>query len=195
MSDLNIKSYFYLGLFILTALFCVACATDPRIATSQEIEQQVALKTKADNQTEIWSAPELRVSHFRIRFYGYDTVDYYLIAEKSLQQADAKVFFRLKIDANYGSPIRHYDIAHQDNGLDKPIEHMDHQSVRCQLFSDMYDGCLYRDRGDIELSLAELEKGRIVGINFTVKSSERNYEQIDLPPHYINGFLNVVLKP
>ena len=56
----------------------------------------------------------------------------------------------------------------------------------------MKDGafaCLYRDRGQIELSRAMLETGRYVGLEFTLGSTDVSYEHVDLPANYVDGFI------
>jgi len=185
------------SLFLLSWVVLVleGCALDARNATSVEIQQAIKSESATTPYHRVWSAPPLLVSHFRTRFYGYDTVDYHLSASQS-GQSSSPTLYHLKVDANYGGLPRHYDLAKSTNSSQYPAYKLRHETLRCQFFGDMQDACLYRDRLDFELSLAELEAGRHSGMTLTLASADnKEYEQIDLPPAYIDGFLAVIQSP
>jgi hypothetical protein len=161
-----------------------------------EIEQQTKTLTFPGSPVEMLSAPQLQVRHFQELYYGYNTVYYNLAAYKSDQSAN-DTSYRLDFDANYGADhsaatSRHYNLAKTDNGMAFPTNHLRHEMVRCQVFRDIGDGCLYRDRATVELSLAELEAGRQSGMNLTLSSADKEYEHLYLPAQYVDGFLRAV---
>ena len=179
---------------LVTVLLLSGCA-DLRNATSADIRQMVVLKAADDSSNQFWVAPELQVRRYRLKFAGYDTVYYYLYEVKPTLDA-ADLHLRVHIDANYGGTVRHYDQAKFADGVISQTQHLQHDVVRCQLFGNMVDACLFRDRGDIELSKAELEAGRINGLSFALSSaSDEGYEHLDLPAAYIDGFLQALPTP
>jgi hypothetical protein len=183
----NLKKLILWGVLLNLA----ACTENVREATSLEIAQQIDWKAAADN-TQTWTAPELQVRHFRLMFYGYDTVYYRLKALKSTGASDNTRYFLL-IDANYGAnpqlKQRNYSLAKLVDGTLLQMSNLDHDTGRCQYFSTMNFACLYRDRGEIELSRGMLEAGRHVGLELALGSADASYEHVDLPAAYVDGFI------
>ncbi len=177
---------------VMSGIFLAGCASEAH-KSAAEYAQQTQLESSSENPTRIWSGPELEVSHFRMRFYGYDTVSYRLIAVKP-DQANSPPLYRLFIEANYGGTARHYNQAKFGNGVIYPTNHLNHEFLRCQFFGDMADACLFRDRADIELSLAELEAGSHTGLTVTLGSRDLDYETISIPAEYVEGFLLTTSK-
>jgi hypothetical protein len=170
------------------------CA-DLRNASAADIRQLVTMKTANDSPDQFWVAPELQVRRYRLQFAGYDTVYYYLYEVKPTPDA-AAMHYRVHIDANYGGAVRHYDQAKLLDGGVFQTQRLQHDVVRCQLFGNMVDACLFRDRGDIELSRPELEAGRINGLSLALSSAgAKDYERLDLPAAYIEGFLQALPNP
>ena len=52
--------------------------------------------------------------------------------------------------------------------------------------------CLFRDRASFELSRTELDAAQLTGLNLSLYSDQQDYESIDLPANYIQGFLQAV---
>lgn len=172
-------------------LLATACTENLREAPAVAIRDQVVTQSVGNSAETLFRAPELLVRHFRLKFYGYDTVYYYLQAAES-NNNPAETVYRLQLDANYGGDPRHYDavsIAHADSFA---TSHLHHETIRCQIFGSMTDSCLYRDRADIVLSLQQLEAARQNGLNMTLSSTAKQYETLDLPANYIDGFLQAV---
>ena len=137
----------------------------------------------------VWRGPALRVSHYRTLFYGYDSVDYWLNARKSLA---GSVKYEMSFDADYGGDLRHYDaVKFADGSSHQTINHR-HDTERCQFFNNMVYSCLYHDRASLVLSESELVAARINGIQFTLGSGKKDYESIVLPANYIQGFLQAI---
>lgn len=182
-----------IGILLSMALL-TGCA-DIGSASPQQIQAATRMDTGANRI--LWSAPELEHSKFRLVFYGYDKVYYHLQAEKSPIDSNDGIHYRLLIDANYGLMqglrVRHYDqVRFADNTiLATQNRHM--ETMRCQIFSDMTQGCLYRDRAEVELDPAQLAAaGNKDGLSLTLGSDDQNYENIVLPASYIAGFLQAV---
>jgi hypothetical protein len=187
----NFVGMLRLGFWLICLLLFSSCSTDVRHADSGEIQAMVSVEAFAASDFRVWTAPELQVSHFRVRFYGYDIVYYRLRAEQGDQQGAAPSY-HLLLDANYGGETRHYEMAKTPAGATLFTEHRQHEFVRCQFFGDMVDACLYRDRADIALSRADLETARTQGLSLRLSSSSTEYEQIDLPANYVDGFLRAM---
>lgn len=169
------------------------CATDARQASALQVEQLTSQETVAGER--VWSAPELQVRRFRIQFYGYDTVDYRLTAMQ-VDPTHGAVAYRLSIDANYGSNSpRGYQSAKTPDGVLTPLSQLRHEALRCQLFGNMSSACLYRDRAALELNAAALQAARRDGMALTLGASDKDYERIDLPADYVDGFLRAVERP
>jgi len=181
--------------WLLMVLLALSGCADLRNASSADIRQLVTIKAAVNSSDQFWVAPELQVRRYRLQFAGFDTVYYYLYEVKPSPYA-ADLHLRLHIDANYGGVVRHYDQAKLPDGGVSQTQRLSHDVVRCQLFSNMVDACLFRDRGDIELSRAELEAGRINGLSLALSSaSAKDYERLDLPAAYIDGFLQALPNP
>jgi hypothetical protein len=194
MQVTNFIKQYPITVFLIVLLLLSGCA-DLRNASSADIRQMVTLKTNDNSPDQFWVAPELQVRRYRLQFAGYDTVYYYLYNVKPTSDA-ADMHLRVHIDANYGGVVRHYDQAKLPDGFVFQTHHLQHDVVRCQLFGNMVDACLFRDRGDIELSKAELEAGRVNGLTLALSSaSDQDYEHIDLPAAYIDGFLQALQNP
>jgi hypothetical protein len=181
--------------FVLSAiLLCQIGCTDLHALSSADFRRQVVVKSAENSPDKFWMASELQLRRYRLLFSGYDTVYYYLYAVKPQPDVEA-LHFRLHIDANYGGLIRHYDQAKIAGGV-YPAFHQRHEVVRCQLFSNMVDSCLYRDQAEIELSKTELEAARIDGLNLALSAKNaQDYEHLDLPAAYIDGFLQALQTP
>jgi len=177
----------------------VGCASDLNQQSALEIEQQTNIHSFPGSPVQIVSAPQLLVRHFQQSFYGYNTVYYNLAAYKGNPSANS-TSYQLEFDANYGtgtSPmsLRHYDLAKTEEGKSVPTNQLIHETIRCQEFRDFGEGCLYRDRANVKLSLDELEAGRHAGINLTLSSAGKEYEHLYLSATYVDGFLRAVQSP
>ena len=183
-----------IAVFFSVTFMLNGCA-DLRNASAADIRQMVTLKTDDHSPYQFWVAPELQVRRYRLQFAGYDTIYYYLYNVKPTPDV-AAMHVRVHIDANYGGVVRHYDQAKFPDGFVSQTVNLEHNLVRCQLFGNMVDACLFRDRGEIELSQAELEVGRINGLTLALSSANaKDYEVIDLPAAYIDGFLQALPNP
>ncbi|MDD5494103.1 MAG: hypothetical protein PHG36_05475 [Dehalococcoidia bacterium] len=138
-----------------------------------------------------WIAPELHASHYRTLFYGYDTVDYRLASNENAKTS-AHDNFLVLFDARYGGDARHYEFAKIPGTPIRELSDYQHDAERCQIFNSLISSCLYRDRFSLVLSRAELERTRDTGLQFSLASKTRDFERLDLPPNYINGFLNAI---
>jgi hypothetical protein len=74
------------------------------------------------------------------------------------------------------------------------VVHEQHDTERCQIFNSLISSCLYRDRFDLKLSQLELESGLANGIKVLLRSETQEYEVLDLPSNYIQGFLMAVTE-
>jgi hypothetical protein len=182
----------YKTLSLAIVLLCTACGVDLRSESAAGIQELVTMNSDADTPLSLVAAPELQVRHFRLKFYGYDTVYYYLQAVKNSQHP--LPVFQLVIDANYGGALRHYDTVRMIDGEVYPTLQRRHDTVRCQIFGNMTDSCLYRDRTRIELSQNVLQSFRHNGLSLILAATGTDYETIDLPANYIDGFLLAVQK-
>lgn len=175
----------------LFSIICLAgCATGASTLTAKEVENHIKVEIMAGGN-KVWIAPELQTRHFRTFFYGYDTVYYRLKANKSEKLPNDPVY-HLLIDANYGGPERHYVLAKSVEGTSYVSNNLNHEILRCQIFGSMVSSCLYRDRTEVILEGALLETGRHKGLLLTLSSRFADYEQIELPAEYIDGFLQAV---
>jgi hypothetical protein len=191
-----LRSVNFLLTLILTILSLLAagCADDLRQAAAVDIERTTELTTPPYTAARIWSAPELSVQHYRTLFYGYDTVYYRLIASQA-NAGEQPLQFALDIDAQYGGNERHYQLARLAYGGALPSQHLRHETLRCQFFNNLVSSCLFRDRAEVVLTRAELEAARQSGLVLTLAAANADYEQIDLPAAYVDGFLRAVQKP
>jgi hypothetical protein len=191
----NNLSILFRAATLLSLLNLTGCIENIRGASSTEIRQDIAVEVAPDNSY-TWKAPELLVRHFRVTYCGYDRVYYRLSAVKPADSAQ-ELQFRLVIDANYGlntalKKMHDFNSVKFIDGSTLPITNVNHDVGRCQMFCEMYPACLYRDRADVELSLALLEASRHTGLVLTLASAEKDFEQLDLPAEYIDGFLQAV---
>ena len=168
------------------------CTQNVREQSPEAIAQSVThLPSTPDRTGLTWFGPELHVSHYRTLFYVYDTVDYRLGAQERYQ-SNANDSLILLINARYGGDNRHYEFAMMPNTSNRELNHRQHEAERCQIFNSLISSCLYRDRFSLSFTKAELELARDTGIQFTLASKTQAYEQLDLPPNYIRGFLNAI---
>jgi hypothetical protein len=171
------------------------CVQNIREQSPDSIAQSVSLATTTKDQNDlVWIGPELHISHYRILFYGYDTVDYRLAAKK-YSTTSLSDSFVLLVDAHYGGDVRHYEIANMPDSASREVNHRQHDVERCQIFNSLISSCLYRDRFSLAFSRAELERAHKDGLQFILASKTQSYERLDLPPAYIQGFLKAIAKP
>ena len=175
----------------MTACSLLGCTDNLRDATSVSIAQTVKKSVSTDGKQFQWLAPELQVSHYRTLFYGYDSIYYRLVAQKP-SAADAGYQYQVSIDAHYGGSLRHYDAIRFADGSSRKLGFHSHDTERCQFFNNLVYACLFRDRASLELSRSELEAARLTGLKPTLYSDQQDYETIDLPANYIQGFLQAV---
>jgi hypothetical protein len=142
-----------------------------------------------DGKNFLWHGPALRVSHYRTLFYGYDSVDYRLNASKSIASS---LKYEMSIDADYGGDLRHYDAVKFADGSSRQTVNHRHETERCQFFNSLVYACLFHDRASLELSRSELEATQLKGLRLTLSSDKQDYESIDLPANYVQGFLQAV---
>ncbi len=177
----NIRNAFFLAVFMQIS----GCAGNVREESADTVAERVKHVSTANKQGLAWLAPYLHLSHYRTLFYGYDTVDYRLAAPETT----AKGGFRLLFDASYGGNLRHYDLARFPDLSTRVISHRQHDVERCQLFNYMISSCLYRDLFSLDLSRSDLENARTSGLQILLSSGKQDYERINLPANYIQGFL------
>lgn len=183
---------------LLTALAGLSgCSTNVRNASPLEIKQLTTVETD-DKLNHTWTGPDLQLGQYRSIFRGYNTVEYRLVATKPDTEADG-VAYKLEIDANYGGEERHYNVVKTAKGKTYNTSHRVLTRDRCEFFNNedtdmdhIVFGCLFRETADAELDLADLEAARQFGLTLTLGSGDTDYEQIDLPSQYIDGFLRAV---
>lgn len=177
--------------FLAAIVQVSGCTQNVRGQSPEAIADAVKHVSTPDQPDLAWFAPELHISHYRTLFYGYDTVDYRLAAP---EHAETKTNsgFRLLIDAHYGGNPRHYDFAKMADASTREVIHDQHDTERCQIFNSLISSCLYRDRFSLYLSRHDLEHARIDGLQFSLTSETQNYERLDLPSNYIQGFLKAI---
>jgi hypothetical protein len=167
------------------------CTQNIRKQSPDAIAGSVKHVSRPDQPELAWLAPELHVSHYRTLFYGYDTVDYRLAAsERSGNKANPG--FRLLIEAHYGGNVRHYDFVKMPDASVREVVHDQQDTERCQIFNSLISSCLYRDRFSLNLFRSELESGLANGIKLLLCSEKQEYETLDLPSNYIQGFLKAI---
>ena len=175
----------------LAAIIQVGCVENVRDESPDAIAGSVKHVSRLNKHHLAWFAPELHQSHYRTLFYGYDTMDYRLAAPE-YPQTKTNDGFRLLIDASYGGDIRHYDFAKLADDTTRVINHYQHDIERCQVFNSLISSCLYRDRFSLNLSQSDLQNARVAGLQFLLTSGAQNYERIELPSNYIQGFLKAI---
>jgi hypothetical protein len=174
--------------FLAAIMQVAGCTVNVREQSPDAIADSVKHVSTPDQPDLAWFAPELHISHYRTLFYGYDTVDYRLAApEHSGTKTNSG--FRLLIDAHYGGNRRHYDFAKMSDVSTREVTHHQHDTERCQIFNSLISSCLYRDRFSLNLSRSDLEHARIEGLKLLLTSETQDYERLDLPSNYIQGFL------
>jgi len=175
---------------VMIVLLIAGCAEDPAKLSSKQIAKEIRVETDPNNK-QTWLAPVLETRHFRTTVKGYDTVHYRLSAIGGNQSSNP-VIYRLMLNANYAGAVRHYDVVKFANGTAYPTTDREHETKRCQSFNSLETTCLYHDSAAAELSRADLESGRQSGLSVTLGSADQDYEHIELPAHYIDGFLLAV---
>ncbi len=168
-----------------------ACANNVREAPADKVACWVEHSKIPDKQGFSWFAPALHASQYRILFFGYDTLNYRLVAPEP-SAPEPNPGFRLLIDANYGGAIRHYDFAEFSGQSSRALSQQKHIAERCQIFNSLISSCIYRDELSLSLSKAELEQAQVAGLHLLLSSESKPYEQIDLPSNYIQGFLKAI---
>jgi hypothetical protein len=177
--------------FLIAIIQVTGCVGNVREESPDKIAASVKHVSRLDKQELAWFAPELHLSHYRTLFYGYNTIDYRLAATE-YPGTKTNEGFRLLIDANYGGNIRHYHFARFADESTRIINHYRHDTERCQTFNSLISSCLYRDRFSLNLSRSDLENARVAGLQLLLTSGAQDYERIDLPSNYIQGFLKAI---
>ncbi len=167
-----------------------ACSSfDPKQASAQDIAAATSIEPASADNGPTWQAPELVASRYRALFYGYDSVAYRLSAAQN-QTAGQTEPYRILLDINYGAKQpRNYQISPAP-----PINHTRQETVRCGVYNNFVSACLYRDRGYIELTAAELQAAASTGLNLQLQASDTQDLSMELPASYISGFLQAVNK-
>jgi hypothetical protein len=177
--------------FLAAIIHVSGCTENVRGQSPDAIAERVKHVSTPDQPDLAWFAPELHISHYRTLFYGYDTVDYRLAApEHSGTKTNGN--FRLLVDAHYGGNIRHYDFVKMPDASTRGISHHQHDTERCQIFNSLISSCLYRDRFSLNLSRHDLEQAHVDGLQFSLTSETQDYERLDIPSNYIQGFLKAI---
>ena len=179
------------AVFFAAIIQVIGCVENVRDESLDTIAGSVKHVSRLDKQDLTWFAPELHLSHYRTLFYGYDTIDYRLAASE-YPETKTNDGFRLLIDASYGGDIRHYDFARLADDTTRVINHHLHDIERCQVFNSLISSCLYRDRFSLNLSQSDLQNARVSGLQLILTSGAQNYERIELPSNYIQGFLKAI---
>lgn len=179
------------GVFLAASIGISACTPNVREQSPDAIAGSVKHVTSLGQPELAWLAPELHISHFRTLFYGYDTVDYRLAAPEHPGNNE-NPGFRLLVDAHYGGNLRHYAFAKMPDASTREVSHKQHDVERCQIFNSLISSCLYRDRFSLNLSRPELELGLAKGIQLLLSSKKQDYENLDIPSNYIQGFLKAI---
>ena len=177
--------------FLAVIIQVIGCVENVREESPDTIAGSVKHDSIPDKQNLTWFAPELHLSHYRTLFYGYDTIDYRLAASE-YPETKTNDSFRLLIDANYGGNVRHYAFARLADESTRVINHYQHDTQQCKLFNSLISSCLYRDRFSLNLSRSDLEHARVAGLQLLLTSGAQDYERIDLPLNYIQGFLKAI---
>jgi len=177
--------------FLIMIIQFMGCVENIREASSDTIAASIKQVPRSDKQHLAWFAPELQVSNYRTLFYGYDTVEYRLAGSGDTKNRMNHVF-RLLIEAQYGGNVRHYAFAKLSDKSTLEINHYQHDTEECKIYNSLISSCLYRDRFNLNLSRSDLENASNTGLQLFLTSGEQNYEQIDLPPNYIQGVLKAI---
>jgi hypothetical protein len=181
--------FYKVGLLLLLCLS--GCAENIREAPPGVIAKSVKGSPTPDGKGYSWRAPDLEVRHYRVTIGGFDTINYWLVASKP-QRAQREPVFELWIDSNYGGSLRHYAAIKFANGSSRALVGHRHAVERCQEFSNMVNACIYQDSASVEISRTELDNAQRDGLKLTLSSGSEDYEHIDLPANYIQGFLQAV---
>jgi len=179
---------------VTAAIVISGCTQNIREQSPNTIAGSVKHVSRPDQPELAWFAPKLHISHYRTLFYGYDTVDYRLAAPEHPGNK-ASPGFRLLIEAHYGGNVRHYDFVKMPDASTREVVHDQHDVERCQIFNSLISSCLYRDQFSLNLSQPELESGLANGIQLSFRSETLEYETLDLPSNYIQGFLTAIENP
>lgn len=187
------KSFlFFLTASLAAVVFGSGCTENIREEAASAIAKDVKHVSLPDKQGLTWFAPELMVSKYRTLFYGYNTLSYRLAATEAAGSA-SDGGFRVLFDAQYGGDLRHYDFAKLDeSAMPRPLINQQQYAERCQFFNYMIFSCIYRDRFSLNITLSDLEKARAAGLHILLTSKKTPYESVNLPPNYIQGFLEAI---
>ena len=171
--------------FVMALLHIVGCTENIREAPANLITKSTEHQATPDDKGLAWFAPELHTSQYRALFFGYDTLDYRLAAPEHADGDHVSLLFKV----SYGGNIRHYDIANAADGTRHAIKQQNHHAVRCQIFNSLILSCLYEGQFSLALSRADLAQISKAGLQLQSKNGYQ-YEHIDLPMDYVQGFLN-----
>jgi hypothetical protein len=162
------------------------CTENVREQSPDVIAERVKHVLMPDQPDLAWFAPELHIRHYRTLFYGYDTVDYRLAAPEHYGD------FRLLVDAHYSVNLRHYDFTKMADASTRGTSHHQHDTERCQIFNSLISSRLYRDRFSLDISRSDLEHARVNGLQLSLTPKTQDYERLDLPSNYIQGFVKAI---
>jgi len=186
----NTINVFCRTIILIAVIYISGCAENIRDESADNIVGRVEHRLMPDEGL-TWFAPELFISHYRTLFYGYNTIEYRLAAS---EHPESKIndSFQILINVNYGGKVRHYDFARFTDLSTRPIKQHNHAVVRCEIFNYMTSSCLYSGKFSINLSRSDLEKAHLSGLQLLLASTVQQYELIDLPANYIQGFLKAL---
>lgn len=180
-----------LWLLLTVVVMCLpSCAENLREAPTDTIAKATKTEPTTDGKGTIWRSPELKASHYRAAIGGYNTLEYGLAAIQPTP--GAPVTYELWFNSHNGGNARHYVIIRYPDGSRHPLQNLKHSTERCQEFSNLTNACLYHDSGTVGLSKEDLENAKNIGMKLTLSSGEEDYEQLELPAHYVLGFLEAV---
>jgi len=146
---------------------------------------------RGSDGAESWRAPELEHRRYRADLGIYDTLYYGLMASKA-QTAGEAPRFEIWFGSHYGgTKPRHYATAKSDNGS-RPLQNLRQATERCQEFANLTSACVYHDSASMVISREQLENAKNLGLKFVLSSGSEDYETIELPAHYVQGFLDAV---
>lgn len=180
----------YLPILLLALIGISGCGENVRQATPAVVAQETKITTSPEGT--VWRAPELDQRHYRPDISGYDTLAYGLMATKGIGNESVAHFEFWFSSHNAAKEDRHYSLIRFADGRSKPIEKLQHNTERCQEFSNMTNACIFHDSGIVRLSRAELENVKTLGLKFHLGSDADNFESIEIPPNYIQGLLEDV---
>ncbi len=179
----------YCLIILMTLAGLTGCADNIRDAAPDVVAKDTRVITSAEGT--VWRGPELEHRHYRTDLGGYDILSYGLMATKGTV-ANSVPHFQFWFSSHNGGKDRHYSIIRLADGSAKPMESQHHNSERCQEFANMTNACIYHDSGVVRFTRDELENAKNLGLKFHLSSGSENYEPIELPSRYIQGFLEAI---